>query len=272
MPEIVERELEATLVPGAPPVVSPAEGEETPAQKPVGEAPAESKATEEQPAKQGKNRFERRLDRAYRREAEAKARGDLLERQLNELKAKLEPAASPDEPRLDQFDDIEKYATAKAAFREKKAIEKFQADQAQVRATQARAALQTTWEERQEKGIEKYPDFHDVVGDLTLNPLTAAIIKTPNAEDVAYALGKNLDEAERIAGLDLYEQILAIGQLSAKLTLNPPKAKTPSKAPEPIQPVSGSKPSTNVAEVVNNPKADDKAWILARQKQVRGGK
>src|SRR5258707_865236 len=42
--------------------------------------------TDEQPEKPGKNRFERRLDKAYRKAAEAQGRADFLEKQIADLR------------------------------------------------------------------------------------------------------------------------------------------------------------------------------------------
>jgi hypothetical protein len=96
------------------------------------------------------------------------------------------------------------------------------------------------------------------------NPLTVAIMSSDNGEDVAYHLGKNLKEASRIASLDPLRQVLAIGALSAKLTLDPPKPKQPSKAPAPITPVSGKE----VASEEISDKDEMKDFIRKRNKQL----
>lgn len=236
---------------------------------PEGEQPTETKPpTDEQPEKPGKNRFERRLDRAYRREAEAKARADLLEKRLAELESKNAPPQQlgEGEPRLEQFDDIEKYAVAKAEYKSKKAIEAYEASQRQTQAKAAQTNLARTWEEKAARGDSKYDDFEEVVGEITPTlPWSTAIIRAQNGEDVAYHLGKNLKEASRIAALEPIDQILAIGELSAKLRATPPTARVPSKAPPPIEPVTGK--SSTASE---SPSEEDsmRDWIKKRQKQV----
>ena len=270
MPEAVQENV-ASLVPQpAPPAASdqPAQNEST------GEAPVPQegeqppvKATDEQPEKPGKNRFERRLDRAYRREAEAKARADLYEKRLAELEAKVAPKDQPmeGEPRLEQFDDIEKYAQAKADFRSKKALEAHEAKVATERAKASQSQISKQWEERAEAASSKYDDWEDVVGEIKpTNALTVAIMSADNGDDVAYHLGKNLKEATRIAGLDPLRQVLAIGALSAKLQLDPPKPKQPSKAPAPITPVSGKE----VASEEISEKDEMKDFIRKRNKQL----
>src|SRR3990167_10861348 len=103
--------------PAAPAPEAPAEGG-TPAQNTAEQAPAtspegEKPATDQDPEKQrGSRRFERKLDRAYKRAAEQQARADFLEKQLSEYRAKATPASEPGTPKLESFDDIEKYAEA----------------------------------------------------------------------------------------------------------------------------------------------------------------
>src|SRR5258706_10652114 len=68
------------------------------------------------PEKRGKNRFERRLDKAYRKAAEAQGRADFLEKQLAEVRAQTPQQVAPGEPRLEDFNDIKKYAEAYAKW------------------------------------------------------------------------------------------------------------------------------------------------------------
>lgn len=271
MAELVEAQPQATLQPSPSPAAS-----DQPAQNTIeGEAPPKEEvvetpqqATEDRPEKPGKNSFERKISRLYRREAEAKARADLLEKELNELRAKVTPTPQADgaEPKLDQYDDIEKYAKAKADYQAKKAVQEYEKKQREQNSQAQTARISTEWEERAERGSSKYDDWEDVVGDIKpTHPLTIAIMRASNGEDVAYHLGKNTKEASRIAGLDPLSQVMAIGELSARLALTPPKAKTPSKAPAPIAPVTGtsSPPSDAPSE-----QDDMQTWMRKRQKQV----
>src|SRR5260221_3549581 len=59
-----------------------------PAAQAPAEPPAEDKAetTGQPPEKQGKSRFEKRLDKAYRKAAEAQGRAEFLEKQLAEAR------------------------------------------------------------------------------------------------------------------------------------------------------------------------------------------
>ena len=279
MPETVLPDPSTTLTPQGPaanvPQAVPA-ASDTPAQnETVPEAGAEkeaakpeAKTTEDPTEQRGKNRYERRLDRAYRREAEARAKNELLERRLAELESRIAPKESQyeGEPQIEQFDDVEKYVTAKAEFRAKKALEAHQARQRSDQAKASQSQLLNTWKERVEEASDKYDDWDDVVGELEPKaPMTIALMSATNGHDVAYHLGKHMKEASRIAGLNPIAQMLEIGRLSAKLEADPPKPKQPSKAPPPITPLSGneSPPSTE-----HDPNDDMKTFIKKRNREL----
>jgi len=282
MPEIAT--APTTQPAGAPPVThipseapraapaapaAPAEGDkaaQTPAPEagatPAGEKPA---PTPEQAAKRGQSRFERRLDKAYRERAEAQAKAELYEKQLAELK----PAPAKGEPTLADFDyDPEKYATAKAEFAKTQAGKELEAKQRAEFQKSEHDRLVSGWEEKVSRADGKYDDFDEVVGDLKPTvPFVAALMEAENGEDIAYHLGKNPKEAERIAKLPPLSQVREIGKLEAKLLAESPKPKTPSQAPAPITPLTGV-----AAAPATGPSDDDdlKTWIRKRQIQVHG--
>lgn len=259
--------VEAPVAPIAP--AAPAtQGTETPAapapseQNQADQATAKETPTENPPEKQGRSRFERRIDAANRRYGEQKARADLLAAELEKLKPKATPAEG--EPRLEQYDDIEKYAEAKAEYRKEQAIKQFQAEQAKARTQQQIERISQEWESKAAEAESTWEDFHEVVGELQPNShFAVALMRTDPA--VAYHLGKNIKEAQRIAALDPIDQLVAIGKLSAKLESEPVAAKTPSKAPPPINPVSG-KAATPSEEI--SPEDDMRTFIRKRQKQL----
>ena len=276
---------EEVAAPAAPeaPATAPAEAVEvTPAesaqnaQNAAEQAPAEPAAeksaeTPEQAEKRREGRrFGRKLDAAIRRAAEAQARADLLERQLAELK----PKATPDSgaPKLEDFSDVEEYATAKAEYAKAQAIKEREATQQSAAQQREVAALTEAWEEKATRGESKYDDFDSIVGDIRpTTPLLAAVMEAENAEDVAYYLGKNPKEAKRILELPVRAQIREIGKLEAKLLAEPPKPKTPSKAPAPIAPLGGKSGATSD---VPSDSDDIKTWMRkenARMKKLAAG-
>lgn len=264
-----EQAVAAVTQTTAPPPVESAEvapsGQNVAEQAPAVETPAEkADATDEQPEKRSQSRFERRLNKVYRRYGEEKARADFLEKQLTELRAPK--AAQEGEPRLEQFDDIEQYAEAKAEWRKGQALKEYEAKQKTTAQQEQQKKLLTAWEERVEAAGTKYDDFDEVVGEIQPNnPLAVAIMREENGADIAYHLGKNPKEASRIMGLEPIDQVLAIGRLAAKLASEPTAAKQPSKAPPPIAPVSGkaAAPTDEIA-----PDDDMKTFIRKREKQL----
>ncbi len=90
--------------------------------------------------------------------------------------------------------------------------------------------------------------------------------------DVAYYLGTNVREAERIARLSPFLQAKEIGKIEAKLADNPLVRKSTS-APAPITPVT-ARTSGNPAYDTTDPRSvktmSTSEWIEAeRQRQIR---
>jgi hypothetical protein len=273
MPE--QEVVTGAQAPAAPPQAPAAAPAQAEGQNQTGEAPAadpEGKKpdTDQDPEKQrGTRRFERRLDKAYRRAAEAEARAQLFETQLKEARAQSQPPADPSAPRLEQFDDVEKYAAAKAKYESEKVLREHSAKQQTESTKRHQAQLIESYEAKAARAEGKYEDYDDVVGDISPEtPMGMAIMEADNAEDVAWFLGKNIKEAERIAKLPPLSQIREIGKIEAKLLADPPvKPKTPSKAPAPITPLKGAAPVTTD---VPSEQDDMKTWFRKRQKQVHG--
>ena len=201
-----------------------------------GEKPESEETTGKDPEKSSTRRFERRIDRAHRRAAEAQARAEQLSRELAELRAQNKPQVSSTAPRMEDFTDVQEYAKAFAEHQSNERIkdyEKKQRDQAeQARTTK----LVGDWEERSAKSTHE--DFDEVVGDIKpTTPWAVAIMRAENGPDIAYYLGSHQAEARKIFALDPVGQILEIGRLQLKLQAPAVPPKTPSKAPPPIEPV-----------------------------------
>lgn len=168
----------------------------------------------------------------------------------------------------DQFETYEDYAEALA---ERKAIEIVQQREVQKQ----RSTIDDAYAERVEKAMEKYNDFDQVVQNPNLR-ITEVMAETIKASDigpeVAYYLGSNPKEAERIAYLPPLQQAREIGKLEAKVASEPPVKKTTS-APAPITPVN-ARTSNNPSYDTTDPRAiksmSTSEWIEAeRQRQIR---
>lgn len=240
-------------------------GEQATPTKPEGEKPDTEK---DDPEKQrGQRRFERRIQKAYQKMAEEKARADFLEKRLAEQTPKQ--AVDATAPTLEQFGfDPEKYADAKAAHEKDKALKEYQSKQREESQKQAVDRVSTDWETKVSKAEDKYDDFEEKVGKLDpRNPVVLSIMEADTGADIAYYLGTHVEEARKIFSLSPASAIREIGKLEAKLSSTPEKPKVPSKAPAPITALTGTSPvsSSEPSE------ADDTAsWIKKRQRQVHG--
>ena len=229
-------------------------------------APEPEQESAESIAKRDAMRTRRKLEKAYRQKAEAEGRYKFLEERLSKIE---QPVKVEGEPTLAQHDyDPEKYATAKAEFVKNQTAKELQAKAQEQSTRQYRETLVSKWEDHVDQGAEKYPDWAEVVGELTPDSsFTAAIMDCDNAADVAHYLGKNTEIAKKIAALPALSQVREIGKIEAKLLAEPPKAKTPSKAPAPITPLSGTAPVVSDKPL---PTDSDEEWIRKRSKQVHG--
>jgi hypothetical protein len=94
-------------------------------------------------------------------------------------------------------------------------------------------------------GGKKHDNFADVMtsvpGDLFRQEVVEAIaasgVENGNAEDVAWFLANNLDQAERVSKLDPLSRAAALGAISTKLSIKPTKKTT--NTPNPVNPVAG---------------------------------
>ena len=235
-------ELEATAAP-APEV-------ETPDEKPV-----ESKVftQEELDAAIGK-----RLAREQRK----------WEREQARLSAERQAMAAPTNVSQDQYSTVEEYAAALASQKAEDLVR-------QRETSKQQAEMREAYADREEDARGKYEDFEQVAYNPSL-PITAVMAEAIQASDVgpdvAYYLGSNPKEADRISRLSPILQAKEIGKLEAKLANDPPVKKSTS-APSPISPV---KPKGSVAPTMDttDPRSiqsmSTSEWIAAeRARQIK---
>jgi hypothetical protein len=197
-----------------------------------------------------------REQRKWEREQAAKA----VETQARKAPVEIPP--------IEQFNSPDEYAEVLA---ERKAEELL------ARREQARqqSEIIESFHEREEEARNKYDDFEQVAYNPKL-PITDAMAQTIQSSevgpDMAYYLGSNPKEAERISRLSPLAQAKELGKIEAKLSDNPPVKKT-SSAPAPIAPVtarssgSSSFDTTDPRSVKNMSTSE---WIEAeRQRQIK---
>lgn len=172
-----------------------------------------------------------------------------------------------DLPPVDQFESPEAYAEALAM---KKAEELLQQRELQKQ----QAAIEDAYAEREEDARSKYDDFEQVAynPNLRVTDVMAETIKASDiGPDLAYWLGGNPKEAERISRLSPLLQAREIGKIEAKLGAEPPKKKT-SSAPEPIRPVTARTVNPGITDTTDPRSTQTMSaseWIAAeRQRQI----
>ena len=95
------------------------------------------------------------------------------------------------------------------------------------------------YHEKEEDARGKYEDFEQVAYNPKLpitNVMAQTIQASDNGPDIAYYLGTNPKEADRISRLEPFLQAKEIGKLEAKVASEPVTKRT-SSAPAPISPV-----------------------------------
>ena len=203
---------------------------------------------EEEPKSKSRNqnakaRLRRKLSESEQRNQQM---ADLLTKQTEKftaLETKLDsvinpPAARPD--RVD-FETEENYEDALYDWRQPaKAEEKPTPAQQELPAQKnfATDEVREHWLDQVDLAKDRYSDFDEKVKSIPLanmtDVMTLSIMESDWAGDIAYFLGDNLPEAERISKLSLAAQVKEIDKLGNKFQSNT------SSAPAPIVPTAGA--------------------------------
>ena len=132
----------------------------------------------------------------------------------------------------DQFETTEAYADALAYQKAEELIAKREA-------AKQHSAILESYQDLEEEARVKYDDFEQVAYNPKL-PITNVMAETIQSSDIgpelAYYLGSNPKDAERISRMTPLGQAKEIGKIEAKLAAEPPVKRTTS-APAPISPV-----------------------------------
>jgi hypothetical protein len=223
------------------------------------ESTVDEQVTEETAEEQEKRFSQDELDRAISKRLAREQRK--WEREQNQKTQEL-PVADVNPL---QYETNEQYALALA---ERILEQREQAKQ--------NADLLETYHDREEDARAKYDDFEQVAYNPRLtvtDAMAQAIQAADNGPDIAYHLGSNPKEAERIARLSPLLQAREIGKIEAKLDAAPPAIKQTTRAPQPINPVA-SRGSNAPAYDTTDPRSvktmSTSEWIEAeRQRQVK---
>ncbi|MGB2246163.1 MAG: hypothetical protein ACPH3N_00760 [Alcanivorax sediminis] len=201
-------------------------------------------------AKPKKKGFQERLGELTRKRREAERSAEQLAEENARLKAQLEgsqpskkeePAAAKPPVETD-FEDYSDFLAAKARHEARQEIEaenRRREEQQQQTAQQEQSEKQRAeFFQRCEAASETYEDFVEVAfnTDLQVNQtMTEVIMGAENGPDIAYWLGSNPKEAERISQLPPTLAAMEMGKIGAAIKRPEPKKTT--NAPDPLEPV-----------------------------------
>ncbi len=211
-----------------------------------------------------KSAIQRRIDKLFRQGKEWEARALAAEAELAKTQTPETPKpptteskAPAEKPTPEKFESYEDYLEALTDWKVEQKALKLAEEQRANQAQTAHDQLVETWKGKLAKAPEKYADFAEVT-DQEL-PITAAMqavmLDSEVGIDIAYYLGQNPEECERIATLSPLAQARAIGKIEAQFgkEVAPPTDNKPKPAvatlPKPIRPVhTGATASTKDPE------------------------
>lgn len=227
-------------------------------------SPVEQQGTEPEVEQQTKTFTQEELDAIVRK------RLDREQRKWERQRAQQPVVEQPKQlPSAEQFESTEAYAEALA-------VQKAEQLLAQREMHKQHTELLEAYHDREEQARDKYQDFEQVAYNPKL-PITTVMADTIRASDVgpevAYYLGTNVKETERIARLPPILQAKEIGKIEARLADNPPVKRTTS-APAPITPVTARGSNNNPSYDTTDPRSiknmSTSEWIEAeRARQMR---
>lgn len=244
--------------------------------KPEGqvEASATDKPDEPKPV----NKVQQRINQLTREKYEQRQENADLKARLEKLEKVKPEVETPDRiaPNEDDFDTQQEYHTANAKY-----YADVSGDAAQARVTASDSANKETaaLDQRQEDLKTKkvafeanlngkranFEDFEDVAYGHSFMDMDLAeqIFEMDKGPEVAYHLGSNLDEAERIFALTPVQRARELTKLEFQVEALAPKKV--SDAPDPINPLGSSEAIQTDPDKMN---ADE--WQAWRNKQVHG--
>lgn len=224
--------------------------------------------TPEELAAKRARRDQNKLNKAYRRAAEAEARAKVLEENQARFQQQ-QPRQDPSAPQLEDFTDLEDFRKAVEKHASERTKREIAQRHNQAQQQQYVANLAAQWAAKSEKAEDRYDDYAERVGDLKpTSVLSVAIMEADNGPEIAYYLATHRNELASIASLSHIAQVRAVGRLEAKLAAQSAKPRTPSGAPEPIKTVGASAaPGTKkLSELSQNEfEKRRKAYIAARK-------
>lgn len=230
----------ATLPDSKPEAVqaAPEAVQETPQQETV---TAESETPTEEHARDEKGRFvQKRINELTRKYHEERREREATAARLQQLESELSSYRNPaPDPSLDPQAYVQHLAREEA----RALLEGERRQWAQQQEQQRFQSLAQTHVQREEAYAEQHPDYAEAADAFVSlagsNPALAEVLmSSDHGPAVVHYLGLHLDEAERILSLPVHLQAAQIARIEARVSA--PKAKSTTKAPDPVPTLGGS--------------------------------
>lgn len=229
--------------------------------------------------------FQKRIGELTRKMREAERRAEAAEKRLSEHetagsvkpgdnKAKNDEGAGKlKKPNRDDFDDIEEYESAWEKYTEelaaKTAREEAQKARDEIRQEIEADKRREELDKKFEQGRKQYADFDEVaLGQEIFSPVMQEfVLQSEQCSELAYRLGQDPDEAERIAALSAVQAIRELVNIEAAISGNGTNKQQKTKSeppPEPIRTLGGGKDTSkkSLTEIADegNHEAFRRAW------------
>ena len=184
---------------------------------------------------------------------------------------------APVPPKIDDFESIEAYDTAREEYLEKKLEWKLQSKrEADIKANEEAVKLtemqkiDSAFAERMEAAIDEDPELatiRDSVGRAITPNMGVAIKQSENAPDIIRYLNDNRKEIDRIKVLNPIAQVRELVKIENKI-MNPTntEAKNITQAPKPVKTVNASK---GAIVSVDDEKLSTAEWMEKERQRIR---
>ena len=218
----------------------------------------ESDTPEDKPRKK-KNGFQERINEVtadkykYKYEAEAwKEKAEFYASQQQVPEATPQDVIDNTEPQPEDYETNAEYSRAQTRWEVHQEFAKKDVERAKKNADEdaqrEKEEINTSYKQRAQEAIKKYPDFVDTVKSAKIDVKSESLELIMTSEfgpDIAYHLAKNPEDADRFSKLSTTGAAKMIGRLEAKFDNKPiKKVKKKTKAHDPI---TGIKTKTNVS-------------------------
>lgn len=214
----------------------------------------------ETPVEEKGNHDVRRMKRLLREKFEAQAELEALKGQI----AKAQAPVDTGRPNRDNYNSDLEYFEALSDFK----ANQVRSDIAkQIQQIQGNTIAQS-FQQKVNEAKKEMSDYEEVISESSVRfspEIQEAIVSSPLAAHVAYALAKDPENAERIASLSPAAAAREIGRIEAKIEAEKaipkpkPAARPASSAPAPIKPVTPKIDPKPAAP------ANDSEWLERRR-------